>query len=342
MSHLNPFRQIRPRPRAEALIDIAFRRSRKVSVSASSKVPLIIRARRLANSKLQTAFQVVIDRLLRIVKDYPSFDNISPFYFEIANILFSVDKIRKALGSISGAVVVLNKIKKQYSKKILSAREVSLVIKYRKAAFGRLASLLIELDSRLVFLEEVRRNLSRLPDADPRLFTVAIAGPPNVGKSTIVKKISSASPQIAEYPFTTRSIIVGHLEISKTEKIQIIDTPGLLDRPIEKRNKIELQAISALKYLANLIIFVLDPSETCGMPLEEQMNLYYDIKRTFPDLPVIPVANKVDITSEAKKLMLLEEFDDKIIFISAKMNEGLDKIKEVIVHIIKNRSIEGI
>ena len=68
---------------------------------------------------------------------------------------------------------------------------------------------------------------------------------------------------MAAYPFTTKGIDVGIHEAGH-RRYQVIDTPGLLDREIEDRNRIEMQAVTALKHLANAMLFILDPSETCG------------------------------------------------------------------------------
>ncbi|HEC86420.1 MAG TPA: GTPase, partial [Thermoplasmatales archaeon] len=102
----------------------------------------------------------------------------------------------------------------------------------------------------------------------------------------------------ASYPFTTQSIYVGHREEKINHNIiqyQLIDTPGLLDRPLEKRNKIEKQAIAALAHLADLIIFILDPTEHCGYSMEEQRNLLNRVRRMFSSVPLIVVENKADI-----------------------------------------------
>jgi len=44
----------------------------------------------------------------------------------------------------------------------------------------------------------------------------------------------------------------------------VIDTPGLLDRPLDERNAIEMQSIVALGHLDASIMFFIDLSETCG------------------------------------------------------------------------------
>ena len=61
------------------------------------------------------------------------------------------------------------------------------------------------------------------------------------------------------------------------EWYQLVDTPGLLDRPMEERNQIEMQAIAALEHVGDLCLFLMDPSETGGTSMEEQTNLLNEV-----------------------------------------------------------------
>lgn len=62
---------------------------------------------------------------------------------------------------------------------------------------------------------------------------------------------------------------------------QIIDTPGVLDHPLEERNIIEMQAITALAHLRAAILYFIDVSERCGYSIEQQIKLYENIKPLF-------------------------------------------------------------
>jgi len=110
-----------------------------------------------------------------------------------------------------------------------------------------------------------------LPDIRPDEPAIVIAGYPNVGKSSFVNRVTRASNQIAEYPFTTKGVQIGHFERDHV-RYQIVDTPGLLDRPEDERNDIERQAVSALEHLADVVVFVLDPSGDCGYPSMSSSN----------------------------------------------------------------------
>ena len=75
--------------------------------------------------------------------------------------------------------------------------------------------------------------------------------------------------KIASYPFTTKGVIVG-IRMEGRNRVQFVDTPGILDRPANERNPIERQALSAMMNVASVILFILDPSEDCGYPMEVQ------------------------------------------------------------------------
>ena len=115
----------------------------------------------------------------------------------------------------------------------------------------------------LTYLEQVRQHLSRLPSIDPNARTLLICGFPNVGKSSFINKITRADVEVQPYAFTTKSLYVGHTDY-KYLRWQVIDTPGILDHPLEERNTIEMQAITALAHLRAAVLYVIDPSEQCG------------------------------------------------------------------------------
>jgi nucleolar GTP-binding protein len=110
-----------------------------------------------------------------------------------------------------------------------------------------------------------------------------------------VNAVTRADNEIAEYPFTTRGINVGHLERDHV-RYQLIDTPGLLDRPETERNDIEEQAVSALGHAADAVLVLVDASETCGYQLDAQLALRDAIAERFA-VPVLTVCNKADLST---------------------------------------------
>ena len=59
-------------------------------------------------------------------------------------------------------------------------------------------------------LKSIAKLLRRLPVAELETPTVALVGAPNVGKSSLVRVLSSGMPEVCNYPFTTKGIKMGH------------------------------------------------------------------------------------------------------------------------------------
>lgn len=157
-----------------------------------------------------------------------------------------------------------------------------------------MATIMKRQGANLTYLEQVRQHLSRLPSIDPYTRTIIICGFPNVGKSSFINKITRAEVEVQPYAFTTKSLYVGHTDY-KYLRWQVIDTPGILDHPLEERNVIEMQAITALAHLRACVLYVMDISEQCGHSLDDQVKLFESIKPLFANKPLIVVVNKVDI-----------------------------------------------
>ena len=271
-------------PTADEVLDRSFRRAAKKMAEKNNK--------ERANTEFVRAVGAAIhDRMVYIIRGFPEFEKIPPFYREMADIIFGIDKIKQSLGAVGWAAKHTKMVGNQL---MLQSRKTEDNVVIRKRAVARLASMVHQVDDDLHFLNEVRNVLRKLPHIE-ETFTAVIAGYPNVGKSSFIKKVSSAEPEVASYPFTTKGIIVGH-RIMGREKIQFVDTPGILDRPAEERNAIERQALSAMMNVADVILFILDPSGHCGYPMDVQTSLLEEVKGMV-QVPVLVVANKSDIAT---------------------------------------------
>ncbi len=287
------FEKIPTVPTSEELLDKSFKRAAR----AKHGKRILDRASKLKaeESMLLTAAHILSDNLINIVRKFPSFDTMPPFYLELADIIVGVEEMKMNLASVQWAGTKINEMSRKYVGMMRNADDAKVV---RKAAFGRISSIVDSVDGNLRFMNDARNKLRKLPEIGEGP-TIVVAGYPNVGKSSFVALVSTARPEIASYPFTTKGLAVGHFEKNKI-RYQIIDTPGLLDRPLEERNEIELQAISALRHVGKVMLFIIDPSETCGYTLEKQMHLLEEIKKEFV-IPMIVAANKTDISKTAEK-----------------------------------------
>lgn len=88
----------------------------------------------------------------------------------------------------------------------------------------------------------------------------------------------------------------------------MVDTPGILDHPLEDRNTIEMQAITALAHLRAAVLYVMDLSEQCGHGLGEQLELFQNIRPLF--------VNKVSVGTSVLVCNLQREGNNFIIFLS--------------------------
>ncbi len=324
------FEKIPTVPTSEELLDKSFRRAAR----AKHGKRILDRASKLRaeESMLLTAANILSDNLINIVKKFPSFamegepGRMPRFYLELADILVGVDEMKMNLASVQWAGNKINEMARKYVGMMRNAEDAKVV---RKQAFGRIASIVDSIDGNLRFLNDARNKLRKLPAIDEGP-AIVVAGYPNVGKSSFVALVSSARPEIAPYPFTTKGLAVGHFTRDKI-RYQVIDTPGLLDRPLEERNEIELQAISALKNVARIILYIIDPSETCGYSLEKQMHLLEDIKKEF-NLPVLVAANKIDVSAPAK---------GAVMSMSTLTGEGVEAVLDRLVSRVYHTSASG-
>lgn len=327
----------------EEIFEAAVRRARKINGATLPRRKLGY-IKKIEIKRIETANSYIVSRLKKIAFTTPFVKELHPFYRELLSIIVDLNFLKKSLSRIYGAAFILNKVAKEHILAIRRAEDRASIVKQRRAYFGRLKSILEDLNKDFKIVRAAQIKILKLPDINPEIYSVVVAGPPNVGKSSLVRALTRAKPEVREYPFTTKSITVGHLTIGSTV-VQVLDTPGLLDRPLSERNRIELQAILALKYLADLIIFMFDPTETCGFTLDYQIGVLHEILSSFKDVPFAYVANKIDIAShehveKMNKIARNLLATDKVIFISAKEGINLDIVKKIIERYVKEREKE--
>ncbi|GAB6880020.1 50S ribosome-binding GTPase [Halorubrum gandharaense] len=273
-------------PRSEELLDKAFSRAARAGHAKSGH--------EAQESMLRTAGNILSDNLENVVVTWPDFGfDVDPFYYELADAIVDVDRLRQALSQVMWASRQIESIRDEYTTKVRNS-DVDGARKHRKQAFARMADIMDQIEDDLRYIGDSRDDLKNLPEIRMEEPAIVVAGYPNVGKSSFVNYVTRASNEIAEYPFTTKGVQIGHFERDHV-RYQIIDTPGILDRPADERNDIESQAVSALDHLADVVLFVLDPSGDCGYPLESQLELRAEVAELFgADTPMITVANKHD------------------------------------------------
>jgi len=230
----------------------------------------------------------------KILEDFPKIDDIHPFYADLCNVLYDRDHFKLALGQVNASKKIIDNVAKDYVKMMKFADSLYKCKMLKRAALGRMCTVVKKLAGSLSYLEEVRQHLGRLPAINPATRTLILTGYPNVGKSSFMNIVTNANVDVQPYAFTTKSLFIGHLDHNYV-RWQVIDTPGILDHPLEDRNTIEMTAITALAHLPAAVLFFVDISEMCGYPLPAQVALYHSIKPLFRNRPLLIILNKTDL-----------------------------------------------
>jgi GTPase len=171
------------------------------------------------------------------------------------------------------------------------------------------------------------------------LADVGLVGFPNVGKSTLISRISAAKPKIADYPFTTLEPNLGVVSIGEApheESYVVADIPGLIEGA-------HLGAGLGVQFLRHiertrLLVHLVDVSDASGRtdPVEDFKVIMGELRsfgHGLDEKPIIVVASKADVANpdKLKKLVAMAK-RKKLPFyeISAVTGAGIDKLKYAI------------
>jgi GTP-binding protein len=177
------------------------------------------------------------------------------------------------------------------------------------------------------------------------LADIGIVGFPNVGKSTLLSKLTKAQPKISDYPFTTLSPNLGVVKMSEKTfppagqkeylDFVIADIPGLVEGA-HKGKGLGLEFLRHIKR-TKILLYLLDvTSEDLTLDfktLQKEMKLY---DPTLLKQPAIVVLNKIDLLSTDKKKIVGFSTNVKICKISALTGEGIPKLLKILGSYFEN------
>ena len=163
------------------------------------------------------------------------------------------------------------------------------------------------------------------------LADVGLVGFPNVGKSTLISVVSAAKPEIANYPFTTLTPVLGVVKMDAGSSFVMADIPGLIEGASEGVGL----GHDFLRHVerCRLILHVIDISATDGRdPIDDYKQINYELEKFNPELakrPQIVALNKADASIEE----MIDEFNEfaeengfKTYLISAATGEGVQEL----------------
>jgi GTP-binding protein len=175
------------------------------------------------------------------------------------------------------------------------------------------------------------------------LADVGLVGFPNVGKSTLIARVSAARPKIANYPFTTLSPNLGVVSLSDGRSFVVADVPGLIEGA-HRGHGLGHRFLSHLER-TKILVHIVDVSSSTGRdPLDD----YETIRRELALFPVgaeldagpldrrpqLIAANKVDVMDDPNRLerlqAALQASQIPIFPISAVTGEGVRELLEAL------------
>ncbi|KAL4751661.1 hypothetical protein BDW72DRAFT_173102 [Aspergillus terricola var. indicus] len=328
------WKDIPPVPTSQEFLDIVLSRTQRqlpTQIRAGFKIS---RIRGFYTRKVKYTQETFGEKFQAILDGFPRLQDIHPFHKDLMNTLYDADHFRIALGQVSTAKHLIETVSRDYVRLIKYAQSLFQCKQLKRAALGRMATICRRLKDPLVYLEQVRQHLGRLPSIDPNTRTLLICGYPNVGKSSFLRSITRADVDVQPYAFTTKSLFVGHFDY-KYLRFQAIDTPGILDHPLEEMNTIEMQSITAIAHLRSAVMYFMDLSEQCGYSVADQIKLFHSIRPLFANKIVFVVVNKIDVRRpedlepELQEQMqsMLKTGDVELLQLSCTTTEGVTNVK---------------
>ena len=313
---------------SQELLDVALGRAAKVQKEDRD---VVYRTRKTIQARVETTTENLLEHLERYIKGFPNLERVSTYERELIDIVVGVAGLHRALGRLQGSIETIVRLGRDATGELRRAGAPGALGDVHNGYVGRVASVIERLGPSLDFLRRARDSLRALPDITPDDPTIVLGGYPNVGKSSLLAMLTRARPEIAPYPFTTKHANVGHFLWPpkggrRAKRYQVVDTPGLLEKPPEERKAIERQAALALGYLADVVLFVHDMTEQCGYTRDQQAALLASIRQEFPNAPILEVRTKADL-AQPKDASLPP-------LVSGKTGEGVEDLKRRLVEAV--------
>jgi len=265
--------------------------------------------------RLELVYNIVRDKLQKVL-EMPRLETMDEFHRRLVEEFIGADVYEDALKRVRLAIKLARRFWDEYRVLIATSQSVEEAKKYRKEGCGRILSLVRRLDKYLKLLRKVREELVQTHVVSEGLPVIVVAGIPSAGKSTLISRLSTAKPEIAPYPFTTKNIIVGKV-VHKNHIFYVVDTPGILERPMHQHNQIERKALVALTSLPDAILFLYDVSAERVQDIVYQTRLLEDIIRNIAlknGVKVVVAINKIDVADREalqKTYQCVEEIKKK-------------------------------
>ncbi|WZZ05599.1 hypothetical protein YC2023_091520 [Brassica napus] len=329
------------------LYSSALRKSKRVQPTKG--IANIAKRERNRGAKQLDAFMKELALPLKgYMESFPRRRLLHPYERSLIELTLGDGKYEEVLGKVDALRKKVLSVGKEHAS--LCAKALS-----KREAEDRLSEGVEKLE--LVFQQEGRavddllsiaKVLRAMPVVDLEMPTLCLVGAPNVGKSSLVRILSTGKPEICNYPFTTRGILMGHV-ILNYQRFQVTDTPGLLRRCDEDRNNLEKLTLAVLTHLPTAVLYVHDLTGECGTSPSDQFRIYKEIKERFKDYQWIDVVSKCDLLGGGSPVMYAKEDrsndeeeiikyrvtgPDEAFHVSVKTEQGLSELKSKVKEVL--------
>jgi GTP-binding protein len=169
----------------------------------------------------------------------------------------------------------------------------------------------------------------------------ALAGFPNAGKSSLLRRISNAKPKVADYPFTTIEPVLGTVDGPDARQLTVADVPGLIEGAAEGAG-LGHEFLAHLER-ARLLVHVLDAAEP---DLEQRFRTIdrelAEYGAGLDELPQIVVLNKTDLVQELPELAVDDPRILRVLPTSTVTGEGIDELERTLFELCPVESPDAV
>ena len=180
---------------------------------------------------------------------------------------------------------------------------------------------------------EVELRLKLLADA-------AMAGLPNAGKSSLLRRLSNAKPKVAEYPFTTLAPVLGTVESPDGAQLTVADVPGLIEGASEGVG-LGHEFLAHLER-ARVLVHVVDAAD--GDPTERFATIDRELAEYGAGLderPQIVALNKIDLLPEPPAFEVADERVLRVFRVSCATGAGIDELRRGLFELVPPEAPEA-